>query len=329
MQYKEIMHINAERNEVTKPLSGDKELGANAFLRENCFANVVGIGIGKKMVDGTPTDTDCIRIYVQSKLDIEDLPPAALLPSDFSDVPTDIIEVGVFRRAGKPATHVNELVPGFPIRLKSDRSNVSPSVVGTLGAVVKNADGLFILSCNHILAMNGRAEGLKVVSGAFASGNNGRKRIAEIDGIAEIKGGFVPLVRDRDGNGNWNRVDFSLARIMQNSVSPSFPGDIGNLEPTPIDPKLGMRVKKHGAATQCTTGTIVDVNADFFIDYSFGTFRFTNQVVIDSGKDSVDFAIDGDSGSIVAVEVGVEDQKKRYATAMVFAEAGRFAVACP
>src|SRR5258708_2372011 len=127
MQYKEIMHMNANQNELTKRLSVAKELAASHFLHENCFANVVGIGIGKKMVDGTPTDTDCIRIYVQSKLDIEDLPPAALLPSDFSDVPTDIIEVGVFRRAGKPPTHVNELGPGFPIRLKSDRSNVSPS----------------------------------------------------------------------------------------------------------------------------------------------------------------------------------------------------------
>ena len=71
-------------------------------------------------------------------------------------------------------------------------------------------------------------------------------------------------------------------------------------------------------------GVVVDIDADFYIDYGFGTFLFTNQVVIDGkggGNFKDIFATDGDSGSIVV------DEKNR-AVAMLFAEAGRFAVAC-
>src|SRR5216684_185596 len=122
-----------------------KNLAMNRFLRENSFANVVGIGIGKKVVGGTPTDTDCVRIYVQSKLDIEDIRPASLLPSDFSEVPIDVIEIGVFRRAGRkladPRPADPPYYPGFPIRFRNGRPNVSPAAVGTLGAVVKYANG--------------------------------------------------------------------------------------------------------------------------------------------------------------------------------------------
>jgi hypothetical protein len=48
-----------------------------------------------------------------------------------------------------------------------------------------------------------------------------------------------------------------------------------------------------------------------------------NQVVIEGDKDN--FAADGDSGSIVTCKKG-ENTK---AVALIFAEAGRFAVACP
>jgi hypothetical protein len=292
-----------------------KNLAANRFLRENTFANVVGIGIGKKMVGDRLTNTDCVRIYVQSKLDVEDLRPAALLPPEFLDVPTDVIEIGSLGAGKKlrdPKLGANPR-PGFPIRLKSDRPNVSPAAVGTLGAVVKDANdrsnGRYILSCNHVLTWNGRGSELPVVSGVLADpGNN----------IIAVSDRFVEIRRDEE-----NLVDCALASIKDRDVSSAFPEDIGRLKPEPIQPAVGMTVAKYGAATHYTKGRIVDVDADFFIDYSFGKFRFTNQVVIDSGADHIEFAADGDSGS-----TGV-DLETMQPTAMIFAEAGRFAVACP
>jgi hypothetical protein len=87
-------------------------------------------------------------------------------------------------------------------------------------------------------------------------------------------------------------------------------------------------VYKIGAVTDYREGTIVDTAVDLYIDYSFGTFLFENQILIDGGKDPDGeddqkvFAAAGDSGSLVF------DSQKR-ATAMIFAASGRYAVACP
>jgi hypothetical protein len=120
-------------------------------------------------------------------------------------------------------------------------------------------------------------------------------------------------------------VDCALARLKDSApVSPAFAKDTLTLSTgLPVDPVPGMRVKKVGAATGLRAGQIVDIGADLYVDYSFGTFRFDNQIVIDSGSDQIDFATLGDSGSLVV------DTDSRRATAMIFAASGRFAVACP
>ena len=68
---------------------------------------------------------------------------------------------------------------------------------------------------------------------------------------------------------------------------------------------------------------MVDVDADLYVTFSFGTFRFENQVMIDGGANYV-FATVGDSGSIVA-----DTGAKPKARAMIYAASGQFAVACP
>src|SRR5437660_88829 len=139
-----------------------KELASNRLLRPNFFANVVGVGIGKKVVDEVPTETDCVRIYVQSKLKLEDVTPAYLLPSSFLDIPTDIIEVGRLGlekqvRPLEPAGPIRPVGPGSPIRLDSKHANLNSGAVGTLGAIVEDEKGnQYILSCNHVLNVNGR-----------------------------------------------------------------------------------------------------------------------------------------------------------------------------
>jgi hypothetical protein len=91
---------------------------------------------------------------------------------------------------------------------------------------------------------------------------------------------------------------------------------------TPAAPCCDMKVVKVGAVTGPTDGTIVDVDAELYVDYSFGTFRFQKQVVIDGGPDC-EFARSGDSGSLVV------ETENGQAVAMIFAASGRYAVACP
>jgi len=151
-------------------------------------------------------------------------------------------------------------------------------------------------------------------------------------GIARPNELFIGLMRNQR-----NYLDCAMAPLLDvNSpqMKPHFRaarvaagnGNSGGIQDltapgSPIGvPDRGQRVRKDGATTGLTSGTVVDVNADFYVEYSFGTFLFGDQVVIEGDDDA--FAGDGDSGSIVI------DPDKKQAIAMIFAESGRFAIAC-
>ena len=87
---------------------------------------------------------------------------------------------------------------------------------------------------------------------------------------------------------------------------------------------LGQPVVKFGRTTGLTKGIIVDIDADIVVDYTFGSFRFVNQVLI-QGKG---FANDGDSGAVVITQPA-DAAKEREAVAMVVAPVGEFTAACP
>ena len=298
-----------------------RQLAANRLLRPNYYANVVGVGIGKKLVAGASTPTDCIRVYVLTKLDAGDLSPATQVPGDFLDVPTDIVEVGRFGQGGHRPIPIDEgsaVGPGDPIRVSTPAPNVNSGVTGTLGAIVQ--DGTYqkyILSCNHVLAVNGRVpRGANVVS-TLSSRNE--KTIAN-------GGAYIRLEREDS-----NTVDCALARLPADSklvndkVQERTPGQkraIDCKSGETIDPQRDMKVGKVGAVTGKSFGIILDIDVELYVDYSFGSFRFEKQVIIDGGPNS-QFAKGGDSGSLVI------DTGTGQATAMIFAASGRYAVACP
>jgi hypothetical protein len=271
--------------------------------------NVVGVGIGKKDIHGQ--ETPCLRVYVVEVIREGDLRHNPLVLPDLG-VPTDVIEVGRFGRKGHPPKLREDTTPrpGSPIRVKTNAPNVNEGFIGTLGAVVKNGDNdQYILSCNHILAVNGRVpKHADIVSAEF---------VGTEQTIAK-PGRFIEF--QRDGN---NSVDCAVAPTLSNTVQATFPAGFALSPGGPADPTPRMNVTKFGAATERTYGNIVDIDADLNIDYSFGTFRFDHQVIIESGKDNEPFATAGDSGSIVV------DTSTNRAVAMIFAASGRFAVACP
>ena len=305
----------------TDHLEQARRLAANRLLRPNYYANVVGVGIGKRLKAGESTPTDCIRVYVLTKSDAEDLSPATMVPGDFLDIPTDIIEIGRFGQGGhRPIPFdANSVVgPGDPIRVSTDASNVNSGFTGTLGAIVQDgAYQKYILSCNHVLAVNDRVPmGANIVS-TLASKN--QKTIADRDAAIRLK---------REAS---NTADCALARLPADSnlvndkIQERTPGQkraIPCKSEKTIHPQPNMKVGKVGAVTGKTFGTILDVDVELYVDYSFGTFRFEKQVIIDGGPNSL-FARGGDSGSLVV------DMATHQATAMIFAASGRYAVACP
>jgi hypothetical protein len=314
---------------LTPDLQKAKQLAVNRLLRPNTFANVVGVGIGYKTTDGAVTPTQCVRVYVHTKLNPGDITPASLIPPGFQDIPTDVIEVGRFGRVGRvdsprDLTDKDPITPGSPIRLQTSAPNVNSGAFGTLGAVAEAGKDRYILSCNHILNVNSRVPvGTAIVSAAsFGAGT------APV--VARSTSYFVKIARDTP-----NEVDCALARIDKGATVQAIPivngkplFSVGGTYPALMianSVAIGATVAKFGSVTGLTYGTVVDFDADFFVDYSFGTFLFTGQIVIDGnipGKNNDLFASEGDSGSILV-------DPSLQAVGMVFAEAERFVLACP
>lgn len=65
--------------------------------------NVVGVGIGRKVVGGRLSDRVAIRIYVVKKVPPERLSEEQHIPKKVEGVPTDVVEVGEIRRLGEDA----------------------------------------------------------------------------------------------------------------------------------------------------------------------------------------------------------------------------------
>lgn len=287
------------------------------YLKPN--SNIVGVGIGKKPIDGRPTD--CVRIYVVIRKDEAAIPASQLVPKGtmISGVPVDVIEVGPFGKNGqKPIKDDGTTTrPGSPIRVKTAATNVNEGRRGTLGAVVTDGEAYYILGCNHVLAVNGRVPAdpdlAQVVSGEFVGG----------DAPLASPDEFVPLLRDTA-----NSADCAIARLKgRDSVPSTFPdGTVRLTSPDPVALEIGVSVRKFGAGTGLTLGSIVDTDVDLYVDYSFGTFLFEHQVVIQSSEDGKEFATGGDSGSIV---VAGTDAHGGQAAGLIFAASGTFAVACP
>jgi hypothetical protein len=306
-----------------------KQAAVNELLLEPKFrGNVLGVGIGTKLVDGI--DRPCVRVYVQSKRDPDDLSLAITVPDKYLGFPTAVIEVGFLGRAGKLKPTRDDKPeegtgPGSSIRLKTSLPNVNQGAGGTLGALVEDQNkNRYILSCNHILNVNGRVNNqtlslTDLPQSQTADPNTEIITPALSDDphpVAESSRLFVPLVEGK------NSVDCAIAPVIQGKeVKANFRSAKLNPNKPVGDPDIDQKVQKDGAVTGLTYGKIVDVDADFYIEYSFGRFLLSDQVVIQGGD--VDFAADGDSGAVVV------NRETNQAVAMIFAESGTHALACP
>ena len=204
---------NLEADQPPSDLNLAKAEAVEKLLHPN--GNIVGVGIGKKVTNGKETPEDCVRVYVVYKIiDPNGLAPKSLVPPYFGNhVPTDVIEVGRFGRRGRPPKPPDPFLQhGSPIRVKTNAPNVNEGARGTLGMVVAEGANRYILSCNHILARNGRIpKSARVVSAQFVGT---QQEIA-------LPGHFVNL-----DHYDANSVDCALALLMEEAkakVQATFP----------------------------------------------------------------------------------------------------------
>ncbi|UCG26268.1 MAG: hypothetical protein JSW55_09890 [Chloroflexota bacterium] len=278
--------------------------------------NVVGVGVGYKVVGGETTDIPCVIVFVQRKVTAESLSAEQMVPADVQGVPTDVIESG----------------PIFAHQSNTDKFRPAPGGVsighyqitaGTLGVVArdKSTGERLILSNNHVLAnSNDASPGDPIIQPGSADGGTvADDQIGTLVRFQPIVFGGTPqppgcnLAITYAAIGNFiartlgsehrvnayqpqqevNLVDAAVARPLVDEDILDDILEIGTITGT-VEATPGMPVRKSGRTTELTTGTVTAVNTTVTVGYGAGrTAVFEQQIV--SGAMSQP----GDSGSLV------------------------------
>ena len=259
---------------------------ANSFSFEK---NVIGIGIGPKIVGNSIEAQESVRIYVRVKIPRNELAPTDVVPANFGNLPTDVIEIGD--------------VTAFPVtktwdRQKKNRPTTSCGVsvghpnitAGTLGCLVEKNGEKFILSNNHVLANSNSASiGDKIIQQGKADG--GSSPSEDIATLTDWK--------SLDFTGAANDIDAAIAKLDATSLVEREIVDIGSPLKTTASAALYQSVRKHGRTTGHTVGVIVDLSVDIWVNYGVsGRAWFENQIGI-TGIYGQIFSQGGDSGSLI------------------------------
>lgn len=231
--------------------------------------------------------------------------------------------LGIWADSG-PAHRFDQL---FPVQLGTSGGNINDSTRkfcfgGTLGALVEDAQGQYILSNNHVLARtNLAAIGEDIIQpGLIDQVPACAKDPTDI--VADLSS-FVRLLFKKIGKIPINSVDAAIAKIRNGAVDPSGSIlDIGPISSDTLPPTLGLAVKKSGRTSGLTTGMISALHVT--VDVSYGkrkTARFTDQIIITPGS----FLMSGDSGSLMVEDV----DPTPHAVGLLFAGGSTIAIANP
>jgi hypothetical protein len=279
--------------------------------------NVVGVGLGVKIVKGKATSRQCVRLYVERKVGKGGLAPGQLLPATIGGVPTDVIESGRFRafpatvpvaqRKARPAR------PGHSVGFRFTGAKAQFVMAGTFGAVVTDGTLRFILSNNHVLAdENNLPVGSPIFQpGLLDGGNPATDQIAKLTRFVQLR------------TGGQNAVDAAIAEVSKATLVRGTPlPQVGRLASAqPIAAAVDMKVHKHGRTTGYTRGEVFDTSADVQVEYDAGVLTFQNQILVRGTPGS--FSDSGDSGSLIV------DRKSKRGTGLLFAGSASYTIANP
>jgi hypothetical protein len=256
--------------------------------------NIIGVGISEKITEKKPVGELGLTFYVEKKLSKRKLGPQKLVPPvmalpDGSAAFTDVKQIG-------------RIVPQVNKRASPIQSGFSVGHVditaGTVGAIVKKGNKLFLLSNSHVLANSGLGKkGDKVLFPGDADGGKLAKNL--VGKLSEFRRFIV-------GGELVNEIDAAIAEIDANRLGEldfrifGTKGALGI-----IDPVRGMKVVKRGRTTGDTESTVRDINFRFVLEYDgVGEVGFLDQVLCDrytQGGDSGSAVVDKKSGKIVGL----------------------------
>ena len=146
--------------------------------------NVVGVGVGYRVVGGRETDELSLVALVRRKLPLTSLAPHAQIPKEVDSVPVDVRQVG-FVRAQQTRQERWRPAPGG---VSIGHFQIT---AGTLGCVVRDRrSGVrLILSNNHVLAnSNNASPGDPILQpGPYDGGSQDRDVIARLERFVKLQ----------------------------------------------------------------------------------------------------------------------------------------------
>jgi hypothetical protein len=256
--------------------------------------NVVGIGVGEQVVGGKYTGLLAIKILVRIKYSENQLSPSDRLPESINGLPTDIEEVGTFRRyeaalplaAPNPRRRIRPAPPGCSVGFQSPAG--VELMAGTFGALARRGQRRFILSNNHVLANENRmAVGSPIFQPGFLDAGNppDTGQIARLSAFVSLQAAGV------------NQVDCAIAEVDNASLVTNSILMIGVPQGASLA-RRDMVVHKFGRTTGYSVGRITSINTDVRVNYDMGTLFFQNQIII-RGLNGQGFSDSGDSGALI------------------------------
>jgi hypothetical protein len=286
--------------------------------------NVVGVGIGEKVVDGRPTGVRALKFLVRMKYPPDQISPKNVLPDNVDGIPTDVEEVGLLRRF-PVATKPRRVKPAAAAAFPNPRTKIRPAqpgcsvgfrdpgdqfvMAGTFGALVRDDDSVYVLSNNHVLADEDQLPaGAPIFQPGLLDGGNPRNdQIAKLTRAIKLKAGSA------------NRVDCAIAQLLSSSLVSReilFIGPPQGTEAAAED----MIVHKFGRTTSYTAGRVTSIDTDVTVQYDTGTFMFESQLII-VGLNGQPFSDSGDSGSLIL------ERATQKAVALLFAGSSSHTIA--
>lgn len=305
-----------------------EEYRAMAELKRNiendllARANIVGVGVRKRIVDGNPTDDIVLSIFVTDDSTGDDLRADPGLRGMLPDSSfLQVVKTGEIRArnwAPPPGGAANQIVPvlnWLNERVRPVFGGVSISrdqtPSGTLATCCYEVDTLptmptkyYMLSNNHVLAnLNDSMVGDVILQPGWSDGGAYPADyvgwLAASVPIEFMNGGaYIPTnyVDAAIGAGHFMELD---NRIYWT----------GNLRGVIYAPQQWTEVHKTGAVSAFTRGRITDVTTTIDVKYLGGKeARFVDQIVLDK------MSIGGDSGSLVV------DSQSRRGVGLLFAD---------
>ncbi|MDF9749195.1 hypothetical protein [Arthrobacter sp. ES3-54] len=263
---------------------------------------VTGVDIGYKQVGDETTEIPAIIVFVEKKKNEDELEEDQVIPKTFGPFATDVRQEGPYIFT-QDAVRYNPLLGG----IAGGACTQIPGF-GTLGAIVQdNASPpgtvrLGVLSNWHVLVAGTTSTSpLNVAQPPPGLGGT-----CPPDTIATVARSAITEYVD-------GAVAFlNTARPAINAIK-----DIGTIFPPATMPAVvGWPVRKRGARTGLTNGTVESVDASFVLVESDGTYRkFKNQIRIGQSTwpGPSAFMLPGDSGSVLV------DSANRRIVGLLFA----------